>query len=159
MHPRQMRETFVPLFPSVAYSIAGPRGPSSSDSSKNKIHPNASEFVSNRVIALGIPREGCFIIIPIRHVRGGTGRREGVARMVEKLDRAPVHEAKVGSRHNAEEIEEIILSNRWPQAQCKACGKMHVAAIRKVLDTPQGGEFEFVEPECPNPEAVAEEGN
>jgi hypothetical protein len=49
------------------------------------------------------------------------------------------------------------MTKRWPKAQCKVCGKMHLAAIRKIVDTLQGGEFEFVEPECSSREAAAEE--
>ena len=33
---------------------------------------------------------------------------------------------------------------------CKVCGGMHSAAIRKVLESMEGGQFEFCEPECPN---------
>ena len=81
-------------------------------------------------------------------------RREGI--MVEKLDRAPIEEAKIGSQHNQEGIENIVTENRWPRVECKVCGKMHLAAIQKIMETKQGGLFEFVEPECPNPEDVVE---
>lgn len=76
---------------------------------------------------------------------------------IDRLERAPVNEARIGSQHNPSEIENIIMTKRWPKAQCKVCGKMHLAAIRKIVDTLQGGEFEFVEPECPSREAAAEE--
>ncbi len=69
---------------------------------------------------------------------------------LEKLKRAPVQKACIGSEHNTQEIEEIIMDNRWPKADCRVCGGVHLAAIRKIRDTLQGGEFQFVEPECPN---------
>jgi hypothetical protein len=75
--------------------------------------------------------------------------------MVDRLERATVKEARIGSQHNATMIEEIILQNRWPKAQCKVCGKMHDAAIQKVCESEDGGEFMFCEPACP--EAPAQE--
>ena len=69
--------------------------------------------------------------------------------MLEKLDRAPIDEAYIGSQHNSSEIQDIILQKRWPRIQCKTCGKMHDAAIQKVGDSEAGGEFQFCEPECP----------
>lgn len=80
--------------------------------------------------------------------------------MVDRLDRALTEEAYIGSQHNATIIEEIILQKRWPKAQCKICGKMHDASIRKVRNSEQGGEFQFCEPECPDapsPEQKSEE--
>lgn len=70
--------------------------------------------------------------------------------MVDRLDRAPIREACIGSEHSAGMIEEIILQKRWPKTQCKVCGQMHLAAIQKVRNSELGGEFMFVEPDCPN---------
>jgi len=69
--------------------------------------------------------------------------------MLEKLNRAPMEETRVGSQHNAAGIQTIILEQRWPKVKCKTCGKTHDAAIRKVCDSEQGGEFQFCDPECP----------
>jgi len=70
--------------------------------------------------------------------------------MLEKLNRAPMEDASIGGQHNPAGIQSIILEQRWPKVQCKICGKMHDASIRKVCDSEQGGEFQFCEPECPN---------
>jgi len=78
--------------------------------------------------------------------------------VVERLNRMPAEMARLGSQHNAPEIEDIILQKRWPMVECKVCGKMHDAAIRKVCDSEQGGEFQFCEPECPTaPSSEAKE--
>jgi hypothetical protein len=70
--------------------------------------------------------------------------------MVDRLNRALVDDARIGSQHNQQQMEDIITEKRWPKVLCKVCGETHLAAIRKVMETKQGGEFEFVEPECPN---------
>lgn len=69
--------------------------------------------------------------------------------MLERLDRGPQEEAYIGKQYNASEVQDIILQKRWPKVQCKACGKMHDASIRKVCDSESGGEFQFCEPDCP----------
>lgn len=68
---------------------------------------------------------------------------------LEKVKRAPIEAVKFGHLYNTQEIEEIITENKWPNVTCKACGGEHIAAIQKARDSQQGGEFEFVPPECP----------
>lgn len=70
--------------------------------------------------------------------------------VVERLKRAQVTDVSVGSQHNSADIETIINEDRWPKAECKVCGESHLCAIMKVVDTLEGGEYKFVESECPN---------
>lgn len=70
--------------------------------------------------------------------------------MLERLDRGPMDEVYIGSQYNAPEIQDIILQQRWPKVQCKTCGKTHDAAIVKICNSEQGGEFQFCMPECPD---------
>jgi len=77
--------------------------------------------------------------------------------MLEKLDRAPMEEVRIGGQFNAAEIQSIILEQRWPRAKCKTCGNTHDASIRKVCESEQGGEFQFCEPECPNASSSREQ--
>lgn len=69
---------------------------------------------------------------------------------LERLHRDKDEEIKVGIPYNATQIEDVIMSNRWPQVKCKLCGGMHSAAIRKVVESMEGSQFEFCEPECSN---------
>ncbi len=62
----------------------------------------------------------------------------------------PIDEVRLGNEYNPQDIEDIINANLWPSLDCKVCGEKHLAAIRKTRDSKQGGEFEFVEAECPN---------
>jgi hypothetical protein len=59
-------------------------------------------------------------------------------------------EVRKGGVYNAFEVKQIISEDKWPMLDCKACGGSHIAAIRKIRESQQGGEFEFVEAECPN---------
>lgn len=72
---------------------------------------------------------------------------------LERLHRDADVEIKVGNPYNASQIEDIIVSNRWPMVECKVCGAMHAASIRKLLDSMEGSEFEFCEPDCPKASA------
>jgi len=68
---------------------------------------------------------------------------------LERLHRDADVEIKVGIPYNATQIEDAITGNKWPVVTCKVCGGTHPAAIRKVLESTEGGQFEFCEPECP----------
>jgi len=70
--------------------------------------------------------------------------------MVERLNRAPAIEARIGSQHNAFEIEEIIMQKRWPKFECKTCGKKHDASLQKLHNSETGGQFRFCEADCPD---------
>ena len=68
----------------------------------------------------------------------------------DRLHREAEVEIVVGHHYNSKEIEDAIQSDRWPMVDCKVCGGRHLAAILKVIDTREGGVFEFVAPACPN---------
>lgn len=72
----------------------------------------------------------------------------------DKLRRDADRDIVVGHTYNSKQIEDIIMSDRWPTAGCEVCGGRHPAAIRKAMDTQHGAEFEFIAPECPNPPAA-----
>jgi hypothetical protein len=76
---------------------------------------------------------------------------------IDRLRRDADEEIILGHPYNPQQIEDIIMENRWPNVRCKVCGGMHFAAIRKIMNTLQGGEFEFVDPECPNAPAEKRE--
>jgi hypothetical protein len=65
-------------------------------------------------------------------------------------------EIKEGKVFTGDSIEQIILSNMWPKMDCKVCGSSHLAAIRKTIDSREGGMYEFVEGRCPNVSAAGE---
>lgn len=67
----------------------------------------------------------------------------------DRLKRDADEEVLIGHPYNPQQVEDIIMSNRWPKVECKVCGGEHPAAIQKTMETKQGGEFEFVAPECP----------
>jgi len=54
-----------------------------------------------------------------------------------------------GGVYSSKEIEEVITDRLWPRFECATCGGTHLAAIRKIRDSLQGGHFEFVDAECP----------
>ena len=70
--------------------------------------------------------------------------------MVERLNRAPSIMARIGSQHNASEIEDIIMQKRWPKFECKTCGKLHDASLEKLYNSQAGGQFRFCEAPCPD---------
>jgi len=54
-----------------------------------------------------------------------------------------------GGMYNPKEMEEIVVEKLWPRFECAACGGTHLAAVRKIRDSLQGGVFEFVDAQCP----------
>ena len=72
---------------------------------------------------------------------------------LERLKRDAEEEITIGVAYNTTQIEDIIMGNKWPMTKCSVCGGMHAAAIRKIVESMEGSQFEFCEPECPNASA------
>ncbi len=68
-----------------------------------------------------------------------------------------MEDVRKGAVYNAFEVKQIVVEKKWPMLDCKTCGGSHLAAIRKVRESQQGGAFDFVEAECPNRSGEAQE--